>query len=129
MLRRAWPLSAGLLLVAALAGAVAWLTEGPPVPRRDLSEVDGDVSRGAYAARLSGCIACHTDIAAGGAVLAGGPEIETGFGSFYAPSITPHPEDGIGGWTLATFSRALTAGTGPDGEHYVPPFPIHSTPG
>ncbi|MCR9073986.1 MAG: cytochrome c [Alphaproteobacteria bacterium] len=108
--------------------AFAWLTEGPDVAVRDLSGLSGDVNRGAYVARLSGCIACHTDAKNGGAVLAGGPEIATEFGSFYAPNITPHPEDGIGRWTLNDFSLALTAGRSPAGEHYFPalPYPFYT---
>jgi mono/diheme cytochrome c family protein len=111
--------------VAALisGGAVLWLTEGPNVPARDLSALTSDVNRGAYVARLSGCIACQTDPKNAGAVLAGGAAIETEFGRFYAPNITPHPQDGIGAWTLAEFARALTAGVRPDGRHYFPSFP------
>lgn len=120
----AWRLWLGVGVAAAIGGgAFLWLTAGPHVPDRDLSGLSGDVNRGAYVARLSGCIACHTDPKTGGAVLAGGAEIDTEFGSFYAPNITPHPEDGIGAWTLADFSRALTAGVGPDGRHFFPAFP------
>lgn len=105
-------------------GAIAsWVVESPEVPDRDLSGLTGDIDRGAYVARLAGCIGCHTDVEGGGAVLAGGAEIGTDFGSFYAPNITPHPEDGIGGWSLDDFARALTAGESPTGEHYFPSFP------
>jgi mono/diheme cytochrome c family protein len=120
----AWRFWLGAGVAALLSGgAVLWLTEEPTVAARDLSGRTGEVNRGAYVARLSGCIACHTDSRNGGAVLAGGAAIETAFGRFYAPNITPHPEDGIGAWTLAEFSRALTAGVGPDGRHYFPAFP------
>lgn len=115
-----------LLIGAALVGvavAAALLVPAPEVPARDLSCLEGDVNRGAYVARLSGCIACHTNAKAGGAVLAGGAEIVTEFGSFHAPNITPHPTDGVGAWSLADFSRALTAGESPDGDHFFPAFP------
>ena len=115
------------LIVGAAAllggGAFVWLTAGPSVPERNLVGLSGDVNRGAYVARLSGCIACHTDPTSDGAVLAGGAGIDTEFGAFFAPNITPHPEDGIGAWTLADFSRSLTAGEAPDGSHLFPVFP------
>lgn len=121
MIRR-YGLIGGIALIGCGSLAV-WMIEGPTVPGRDLSGLAGEVSRGAYVARLSGCIACHTDVRAGGAVLAGGAAIETKFGTFVAPNITPHPEDGIGDWTLEDFVRALTAGESPDGQHYYPSFP------
>lgn len=121
MPRRVWAVLVAAILLG--GGGFAWLTEGPVVAARDLSGLSGDVNRGAYVARLSGCIACHTDARAGGSVLAGGAEIKTEFGSFRAPNITPHAEDGIGGWSLEDFSRAMTEGRSPDGEHYFPAFP------
>lgn len=122
MRRFAW-LAGGLVALFAGATLAATIAEGPKVPERDLSRLEGDVGRGAYVARLSGCIGCHTDSKSGGAVLAGGAAIETDFGRFYAPNITPHPEDGIGDWTLDDFAKALTAGESPDGRHYFPSFP------
>lgn len=104
-------------------GLAVWVVGAPDAPERDLTGLVGTVERGAYVARLAGCIACHTDVKAGGAVLAGGAEIKTDFGRFFAPNITPDPEDGIGGWSLNDFSRALTAGLAPDGQHYFPSFP------
>ena len=112
--------AAVLLVGGALAAAVSGASDAPP---RDFSGVIGDVDRGAYVARLSGCIACHTDAKNGRQLLAGGPDIKTDFGVFRAPNITPHPEDGIGRWTLADFSRAVTDGRDPDGQHYYPAFP------
>ncbi len=112
--------------VAGFLGAAVFTTSIANVPAtqsRDLARLSGDVDRGAYVARLAGCIACHTDAKAGGAVLAGGAEIATDFGSFYAPNITPHPDDGIGRWTLDDFAQALTDGRNPEGRHYYPSFP------
>ena len=116
----------GAVVLAAVALAALggyWLVQGPKIIDRDLRGLDGDVNRGAYVARLSGCIACHTDIKAGGKVLAGGAKISTDFGSFYPPNITPDPVDGIGDWDLVDFSRALTSGVSPKGQHLFPTFP------
>lgn len=58
--------------------------------------LEGDASRGAYLARASGCIACHTNVEAGGVPLAGGVKLETPFGILYSPNLTTDPEHGIG---------------------------------
>jgi mono/diheme cytochrome c family protein len=123
MHRQMWVLIGAIIVGAGIFGA--WLFEGPSVQERNLAGLKGDVQRGAYVARLSGCIACHNDAKRGGKVLAGGAKIASDFGDFYAPNITPHPKDGIGTWSLQDFSRALTAGVNPNSEqHYFPAFPF-----
>ena len=118
-------LRVGLLLVLLLGvGGAGVLMVGGQVPPRDLGRLAGDPERGAYVLRMAGCVACHTE--SGGALLAGGAPIETDFGRFRGPNITPDPETGIGGWTLEQFSAALTAGLGPGGRHYYPVFPYAS---
>ena len=112
----------GLPVGLALLMAGTYLFAAVPEPR-PAPAAEGDVTRGAYVARVAGCIACHTDTDGGGAFLAGGPPIVTAFGTFYAPNITPHRQDGIGGWTLSDFMAAMTAGKAPDGRHYFPVFP------
>jgi mono/diheme cytochrome c family protein len=82
---------------------------------------------GEYLVRAAGCIACHT--AEDGEPLAGGHALETPFGTFYTPNITPDPDTGIGGWSLDAFSRALREGVSPDGKHYYPSFPYTSYAG
>ena len=82
----------------------------------------GDARRGAYLARASGCFSCHTDAPNGGKTLAGGAALKTPFGTFYAPNITTHPEDGIGLWTVSQFAGALRQGTSPNGQNYYPVF-------
>jgi len=81
------------------------------------------VSRGAYLARAGGCIACHTDIKRDGAPLAGGGKVETPFGVFYAPNLTPDPQHGLGHWTKTNFVAAMTRGRAPNGGLYYPAFP------
>ena len=46
----------------------------------------------------------------------------TEFGTIVTPNITPDPT-GIGGWSLADFTRAVRWGVAPDDSHYVPSFP------
>ena len=102
---------------------------GQPGEPRDFASIAGDAERGKYLIAAAGCIACHTDFKKKGRFLAGGPALKTPFGTFYAPNITPHKQHGIGGWTLQQFSRALTAGISPKGEHYFPSFPYTSYTG
>lgn len=113
----------GVLAVAAVGAGVYFLK---PVngPARDLTLV-GDVARGDYLMRLGGCVACHTDVANGAAFLSGGAGLETQFGTFVPPNITSDPEAGIGSWTVAQFSDAMSNGMGPQG-HLYPSFPYES---
>jgi mono/diheme cytochrome c family protein len=90
------------------------------------ASAQGDPKRGEYVAQAAGCAACHTDSAAGGAPYAGGRAIDTPFGTFYGPNITPQPQDGIGKWTEADFRRALRLGERPDGADFFPVFPYPS---
>ena len=122
-MRAALWLAAVVALLAAGTVAVLLSLPEPDAPARNLAGLEGNVERGAYVARLSGCIGCHSDSKSGRGVLAGGAGIETDFGTFFAPNITPHPEDGVGSWSLEDFSRALSEGRGPEGQHYFPSFP------
>ncbi|KRA55394.1 c-type cytochrome [Devosia sp. Root635] len=120
---RRWLVVLGVLAVVGLAGAVYFLR---PVtgPSRDLTLV-GDVERGNYLIGLGGCVACHTDMAAGRPALAGGAGLVTPFGTFVPPNITSDPDVGIGAWSLAQFSDAMSNGMGPQG-HLYPAFPYEN---
>jgi mono/diheme cytochrome c family protein len=117
---RNWLLLLAFVVALALGGALAllWPVGGPA---RDTTLV-GDATRGAYLIRLGDCVTCHTDKVNGIPAMGGGPGLVTPFGTFHAPNITPDPIAGIGSWTLAQFSRALTEGVGPEGNLY-PAFP------
>ena len=79
---------------------------------------------GDYLLHVAGCPVCHT--AEGGEPLAGGRAIETPFGTFYSPNITPDRETGIGNWSKSDFIRAVKHGRAPDGSAYFPVFPYPS---
>lgn len=83
-------------------------------------------AQGEYIFRAAGCHGCHTDEKHGGKALAGRRALETPFGIFYSPNITPDPETGIGKWSEADFIRALREGLSPKGEQYYPAFPYPS---
>ncbi len=75
----------------------------------------------------SGCASCHVSPGAEETdrpLLAGGKAFKSDFGTFYAPNITPHPDAGIGGWSIEDFANAVQKGVSPDGKHYYPAFPF-----
>ena len=86
----------------------------------------GDAQRGAYLAKAGGCVGCHTEATKDAVPFAGGRAIESPFGTFYGPNITPHPTAGIGSWKEDDFVRAMRHGKRPDGAHYYPSFPYTS---
>lgn len=90
------------------------------------AHAQASAERGAYLAKAAGCVGCHTEDKEGAAPYAGGRALETPFGKFYGPNITPHPENGIGRWSEQDFRRALRQGEGPGGTHLYPAFPYPS---
>jgi mono/diheme cytochrome c family protein len=115
---------AGLLLV------VAWIVwparTDVSLPPGVSSASSGMIERGAYMVRVAGCVACHTDRVRGGERFAGGRPLETPFGTFHSPNITPDVETGIGKWSDEDFVRAVMLGEGVNGEHLYPVFPYTS---
>lgn len=89
----------------------------------------GNVQNGQYIAKAAGCLGCHTENKSGAVPFAGGRALETPFGIFYGPNITPDKQTGIGNWSEADFARALRQGERPDGSHYFPAFPYPSFTG
>ncbi len=86
---------------------------------------DERLEKGRYIFFAAGCISCHTvDLP-----LAGGRAIDSPFGTFYSPNITPDKKTGIGSWTQEDLVRALREGINPQGEHYYPSFPYPSYTG
>jgi len=87
------------------------------------------VEKGRYLIHAGGCITCHTADTADAPPLAGGRALETPFGTFYAPNITPDAETGIGTWSDDDFLNALWNGVSPKGSAYYPAFPYTSYSG
>ena len=106
-----------------------WLARPEPLPAFDVSGnnlSETDIRRGEYLVNIAGCVSCHTDADNKGAHLAGGIELDTPFGSFFAPNITSDEVTGIGTWSFADFVRAMHLGIAPSGERYYPVFPYTS---
>ena len=57
------------------------------------------IERGEYLLIAGGCISCHRgQTEETNEALSGGLALDTDFGTFYAPNITPDTETGIGNW-------------------------------
>ena len=93
------------------------------------SAQDDQAERGRYLIHAGGCISCHTEDTDDAVPLAGGRAMETPFGTFYTPNITPDGETGIGGWSDDDFVAAFWEGVSPEGDHYFPAFPYTSYTG
>lgn len=116
-------------VVLGVAGLVVfyWLTIPKTLSAQDLPDHKPDVANGEYMFHASGCGSCH--LAPGSkdkTRLAGGVELKTPFGTFVAPNISSHKEDGIGAWSELEFANAVLRGVSPGGSHYYPAFPYAS---
>jgi mono/diheme cytochrome c family protein len=87
------------------------------------------VERGKYLVTAGGCVTCHTAEGEDAVPFAGGLALESPFGTFYSPNITPDAETGIGDWSDEDFLNSLWDGVSPDGDHYFPSFPYTSYTG
>ncbi len=105
-----------------------WLLYPPTINVSDeVSSSDEEIEKGKYLVTAGGCISCHrgqTELTS--ETLAGGLGIETEFGTFYAPNITPDTSTGIGSWKAEDFIRALKHGRRPSGGFYYPSFPYRA---
>ncbi len=93
-------------------------------PHLHAAEPTSLIEQGKYVAQLGDCIACHTG--KGGAVMAGGLELQTPMGTLYSSNITPDPETGIGRYSFEQFDRAMREGVRPDGVNLYPAMPYPS---
>ena len=85
------------------------------------------VERGAYIAKASACLVCHTAIGPTGPDLAnvgaGGMEMKEKFGTWRTPNITPDKGTGIGNWTDEQIIAAVREGVRPDGAKLIAMMP------
>ncbi len=128
MMRR---LLAGLAALA-IAGVafLMWPRQGAIViPDGIASSDEGMEARGAYLVHAAGCLSCHWNKKGGGEPYAGGRPIESPFGIFYSPNITPDRVTGIGDWSDQEFAEAVLHGIGREGENLYPALPFASYAG
>ena len=121
--KRAGLVSLSILLAAGVAAALfCWRPAIAPAQPPALASFPPEtVVAGARLAALGDCATCHAGT--NGQAYAGGGALRTPFGVIHATNITPDPETGIGGWTLAAFRRAMIDGVARDGSHLYPAFP------
>ncbi len=106
-----------------------WLFASPSVSSDvDISSSPEAIARGEYLVTAGGCISCHRSIEDEES-FGGGLGLETEFGTFYAPNITPDVETGIGNWAAEDFLKALQHGRSPTGSFYYPVFPYRAYAG
>lgn len=107
----------------AIAAALAWprVEHIPASSPAAWAATPDNIARGAYLARAGDCVACHT--ARGGVAYAGGRALDTPFGRFYGPNLTPDRTAGIGAWSADDFWNALHNGIAPGGRLLYPAFP------
>ncbi len=114
-------------LVLVLVMAIVFLP--PSIPDGlEFSDDAETLARGEYLAAAGGCISCHRG-EENPEAFSGGLGLETDFGTFYAPNITPDVETGIGGWSAGEFARAMRDGRSPGGGFYYPTFPYRAYAG
>jgi mono/diheme cytochrome c family protein len=124
-LRKLLIAAAGIL---AIGFAAFWIITAPAsVPASALPPRTPDLENGKVMFYAGGCASCHASTGQRDATrLGGGLALESRFGTFYAPNISPDRDDGIGRWNEADFITALWKGTSPQGQHYYPAFPYTS---
>jgi mono/diheme cytochrome c family protein len=119
-----------LAILAALALAAFWFLSAPrTLAAGDIPAHTPDLTNGERMFWAGGCESCHAAEGATGDerfLLGGGLSLETPFGVFRAPNISPDPQHGIGEWTDAEFVTAMKLGVGPGGRHLYPAFPYAS---
>lgn len=122
-----------LAVLALLVLGGFWVMSSPQyLDEAELAAISGhepDLSNGEVLFWAGGCASCHADPDAEGEarlVLSGGLALESEYGPFGVPNISPHPDDGIGAWAFADFANAMARGVAPDGQHYYPSFPYAS---
>ena len=100
--------------------AAWWLTRPVTISADALPEYTADPVAGERLFWAGGCASCHAKPVDGrrakGAdrlALGGGVALESPYGTFHVPNISPHA-DGIGGWTTLDFVNAMLRGVAPD---------------
>jgi mono/diheme cytochrome c family protein len=115
-----------LTIVLAVVGfGIFWVVTKPvKVAAAALPNHTPNLANGKTMFYAAGCPACHAVPGQEDRTrLGGGLALKSPYGTFYAPNISPAPDDGIGRWSEADFVSALWKGTSPDGRHYFPAFP------
>lgn len=122
-----------VLAIALLGAGAVWLAAMPTRLSADqLAQADThtpDLANGENLFWAGGCASCHAAPDASDEariIMSGGQVLESVYGGFAVPNISPDPQAGIGAWSFEDFANAMTHGVAPDGSHYYPSFPYVS---
>ena len=87
--------------LALLAIVVLMATRPTGLPENALPDQTVDLANGEMLFHAGGCVSCHASADADSEppVLGGGLALDTPFGTFRAPNISPDPDNGIGAWS------------------------------
>ena len=114
-------------LVVAVAVVLLFTTRPRALSPDILPVHEPDAANGERIFHAGGCASCHASgDDASSLLMGGGLAMETAFGVFHVPNISPHAEHGIGQWTMLDFVNAMKQGVSPRGRHYYPAFPYAS---
>ena len=122
-----------VIVIGVAAGGTLWAVAAPArLPDEAYQALpEPDLANGEQVFWATGCASCHQlegdagQDAEGRPILGGGHALESEFGTFVAPNISPS-DTGIGGWSFDQFANAVLRGVAPDGSHYYPAFPYGS---
>ena len=121
---------ATLIVISVVA---AWLTWPQRIDEAEVPTHASDLSNGELVFWAGGCASCHATPVDGKRargddklLLGGGLELDTPYGIFRVPNISPSEDTGIGRWSAVDFVNAMQRGVSPDGRHYYPSFPYTS---
>jgi mono/diheme cytochrome c family protein len=119
-----------LVILAVIGFGAFWFLSAPRTfAATDLPEHTPDLANGEVMFWAGGCASCHAAPGATGddlLKLGGGRVIESDFGDFTVPNISPDEATGLGAWTTLDFVNAMKRGIGRDGTHLYPAFPYTS---
>ncbi len=129
---RAAKVFAGLAVVLVIGLGAFWIVTLPAVvPASALPSYTPNVDNGRTMFNIGGCASCHAvpnvdPDKVDRTRLGGGLALNSPFGTFYVPNISPDAKDGIGKWSEANFVTALWKGTSEYGGNLYPAFPYTS---
>ncbi len=120
-----------LLLIGLVIGTASrqHLTYDAPYPNIKASSDSAVIEKGKHITLVTkGCVHCHSPNENVDLLLqkgeepslAGAKRVETPFGTFYTPNITPDAKTGIGSMTDAELARVLRYGIKSNGEAVLP---------
>jgi len=117
-----------MLLITVVVFLVLLATSPASLQVDTLPQHEPDSANGRQLFNAGGCASCHSSEPEDSdpPLLGGGLAMETPFGQFRAPNISPHPNSGIGSWTMLDFVNAMHLGVSPSRQHYYPAFPYTS---